>query len=75
MFIFPLQRKSSPFRRVKSEEYVVDPRLQDNSFEAKVSTLSDTLFEGLVIQIFMMEYAVFKSINGESYPRLWSYGP
>ena len=48
MFIFPLQRKSSPFRRVKSEEYVVDPRLQDNSFEAKVSNISDTLFEGLL---------------------------
>jgi len=43
MFIFPLQRKSSPFRRVKSEEYVVDPRLQDNSFEAKVSTISDVI--------------------------------
>lgn len=30
-------KQNAPFRRVREEEVYVDPRLQDNSFDAKVS--------------------------------------
>lgn len=33
------QRGIERFRRVKEEEVVIDHRVQDNSFEAKVSVL------------------------------------
>lgn len=32
--------KPTPFRRVVSEKIEVDPRLKDNSFEAKVNALN-----------------------------------
>lgn len=34
-----VNNKPVPFRRVVSEKVEVDPRLQDNSFEAKVNAL------------------------------------
>ena len=40
LVIVQFQRRSSPFRRVKAEEVLVDPRLNNNSFEAKVNSLS-----------------------------------
>lgn len=30
------RHKPEPFRRVQSEQVLIDPRLKDNSFEAKV---------------------------------------
>lgn len=34
------QSSNVPFRRIREEEVAVDPRLQDNSFDAKVSSVT-----------------------------------
>lgn len=40
MKITVFQSSNIPFRRIREEEVEVDPRLADNSFDAKVSSVT-----------------------------------
>ena len=50
------RRRSSPFRRIKSEAISLDPRLADNSFAAKVRRIPTQLLEIASVKLMFLYF-------------------
>lgn len=52
---FVFQSSNVPFRRIREEEVAVDPRLADNSFDAKVSLINTASILAAALHIKIAE--------------------